>query len=145
MDLKTAIEHVSRRGPGMVEDRRVRLEVLERLASRLEGLRAATDECKSDCVKRIAAKSNVAWTAAVVDALGDSWQDESFTLKYAIGLEAMFETPDSGVYRADVQEPEVSARFCGRQHKGGVQNCQPTKRDAQQARDRDLDKRVRIE
>ena len=108
MDLKTAMEHVSRRGPGMLEDRRVRLEVLERLASRLEGLRAATDECKSDCVKRIAAKSNVAWTAAVVDALGDSWQDESFTLKYAIGLEAMFETPDSGVYRADVQEPEVS-------------------------------------
>jgi hypothetical protein len=58
----------------------------------------------------IAGKFNVAWVAVCVDALGEAWPDKALPLRYLIGFSILFDIPDSGVYKEDLQPAEISER-----------------------------------
>ena len=103
-DLQYAIDYIISRGSGIVQDRNARVARLTSIAASLSDLRAALDACKSDTAQAIASGFNVAWTAACVDALGDSWPDKDLPLKYIVGFEVVFDVADSGIYRK-VDEP----------------------------------------
>ena len=105
-DLILAIERVALRGKHVIDDRRVRMDVLRGIAARLEPLRAVIDACKSKEATEISAPFNVAWTAAIVDAL--QWPDTDLPVRYVKGFNVVFDIPDSGVFRADPQPAEIS-------------------------------------
>jgi hypothetical protein len=105
-DLKIAIEVVHRRGKKIVRDRQVRLQELSVLSGKLEPLRNRLDALKCATAKEIASDFNVAWTAAVVDAM--DWPDKDLALRYMIGFDVVFDIPDSGVFREEEQSESIS-------------------------------------
>ena len=105
-DLVLAIDYVARRGSKIRRDRRERMGVMRALAARLEPMRAALDACKSDEARAIAGPFNVAWTAAIVDAL--EWPDTDLPVRYVKGFNVVFDIPDSGVFRADDDPATIS-------------------------------------
>ena len=105
-DLKIAIDRVCERGNKIKTDRKARMKTLKRIASSLEPLRAALDECKSDGAKQVAAEFNVAWTACIIDAM--EWPDIQLPLRYVLGFDVVFDIQDSGVFKQDFQPAEFS-------------------------------------
>ena len=72
-DLTIAIDTVLRRGENIQRDRTQRLDALRTIAESLSDVRAALDACKSKEAVAISAPFNMAWTAAVIDAM--IWPD----------------------------------------------------------------------
>ena len=105
-DLVLAIERLLERREGIKADREQRLDVLRALAARLEPMRAKLDASKSEAAKLIAAPFNAAWTAAVIDAI--EWPDVELPLLYVRGFASIFDVPDSGVFREDLQPAEIA-------------------------------------
>ena len=68
-DLRIAIAQSVHRKSNIVRDQKERLAQLRQLTVRLEPLRASLDACKCDTAMQIASKFNVAWTAAIIDAM----------------------------------------------------------------------------
>jgi hypothetical protein len=104
-DLKLAIDVVSERGGLIANDRLQRLAELEQIADSLAPLRSLLDSHKSDCAKLIAASFNVAFTAAVIDAM--EWPDSELPLRYVKGFASIFDIADSGVFRPEHQPAEI--------------------------------------
>ena len=104
-DLVLAIDHVNRRGARIVADRAERLEALRAVAVTLEPLRGILDACKCVTAVQIAAPFNVAWTAAIIDAM--QWPDVELPLRYTQGFDVVFDVPDSGVFREERQPAEI--------------------------------------
>ena len=107
-DLKIAIDYVAKRGKKIRADRKKRLRVLSDLASKLTEMRHVLDEHKSDTAKDIAMPFNVAWTAAIIDAM--DWPDTDLPVRYVKGFDVVFDIPDSGVFRAELQPEEISRK-----------------------------------
>jgi hypothetical protein len=105
-DLKLAIGHVARAGSDIIKERRHRMRQLRTIAASLEPLRTVLDECKSKEASLIAERFNVAWAAALIDAM--EWPDIRMPLLYTIGFPVVFDIPDSGVFRADAQPAEIA-------------------------------------
>jgi hypothetical protein len=110
-DLKIAIEFVERRGKKIANDRKKRLHELGQMAAELEPLRAKLDGLKCQTAEEIASNFNIAWTAAVIDAM--EWPDTDLPLKYAVGFDVVFDIPDSGIFRKEEQPETISkSDFC---------------------------------
>ena len=107
-DLRIAIAQSVHRKSNIVRDRKERLAQLRQLTVRLEPLRASLDACKCDTAMQIASKFNVAWTAAIIDAM--QWPDTELPLRYVKGHQTVFNIRDSGVFRADEQPAELDAK-----------------------------------
>ena len=105
-DLKIAIDTVMRRGKKIRKDRTQRLDALRTIAESLSDMRATLDECKSKEAVAISAPFNVAWTAAVIDAM--MWPDVDIPVRYVKGFNVVFDIPDSGVFRSDPQQATIS-------------------------------------
>ena len=71
-------------------------------------MRAALDACKTKEATLIAAPFNVAWTAAVIDAM--MWPDIDLPLRYVKGFDVVFDVPDSGVFRQEFDPAEISKK-----------------------------------
>ena len=107
-DLRLAIDFVASRGAKIVKDRERRLEQLRACAADLSDMRAALDACKTKEATLIAAPFNVAWTAAVIDAM--MWPDIDLPLRYVKGFDVVFDVPDSGVFRQEFDPAEISKK-----------------------------------
>ena len=105
-DIKLAIQHIVARGKGIVEDRRKRMRLLEDIAESLEPMRRALDKHKCATAASIAADFNIAWTAAVIDAM--KWPDTALPVGYLQGFPVVFNIPDSGVFREDPMPATIS-------------------------------------
>lgn len=105
-DLTIAIDTITTRGEAIVPDRAKRMTELEAIADSLEAMRNDCDRYKSPTSRAIAARFNVAWTAAVIDALG--WPDKALAARYVDGFDVVFDIPDSGVFRAEDDPATIS-------------------------------------
>jgi len=105
-DLAAAIDYVWDTGPDIVQDRQERLLRLHAIASMLGPLREILDTAKSDCSKEIASDFNVAFTAALIDAM--QWPDVNLPVQYMTGFPVVFDIPDSGVFRSEDQPAAIS-------------------------------------
>ena len=107
-DLRLAIDYVAKRGKKIKADRKARLEELRRLAALLQEMRDVLDEHKCSTAKDIAPLFNIAWTAAVIDAL--EWPDTDLPVRYLKGFDVVFNIPDSGVFREELQPEEIDRK-----------------------------------
>jgi hypothetical protein len=105
-DLKIAIDKVATRGKKIIRDRERRLKELSVLAAMLVPLRRKLDSLKCESAREIASDFNVAWTAAIIDAM--DWPDKELPLKYMVGFEVVFDIPDSGIFRKEEQPATIS-------------------------------------
>jgi hypothetical protein len=69
-------------------------------------MRAACDALKCETAQRIAARFNVAWATAGIDAI--EWPDTQLPLRYILGYPVIFDIADTGVFRSDHQPAEIS-------------------------------------
>ena len=104
-DLKIAISYIAMRGKKIKADRKRRLAELRSIAALLDEMRKALDEHKCETAKEIAAPFNIAWTAAVIDAM--DWPDTDLPVRYLKGFDVVFDIPDSGVFRQELQPEEI--------------------------------------
>ena len=105
-DLKIAIEKIVKLGPKIRIARKMRIKELKIIASSLEPMRKALDGEKTDCAREIASDFNSAWAAAIIDAM--QWPDIDLPVRYIKGFDVIFNIPDSGVFRPDIQKAEIS-------------------------------------
>ena len=104
-DLQAAIEFISKNGSEVPRLREARLTELHAIADSLEPMRSALDKCKCETARSIAAPFNVAWSAAVIDAM--QWPDIDLPVRYVKGFDVIFDIPDSGVFRKELQPAEI--------------------------------------
>ena len=71
-------------------------------------MRRHLDAHKCKTAQEIAPRFNIAWTAAVTDAL--QWPDTDQPANYLKGFNVVFDVKDSGVFRPDEQPAEISKR-----------------------------------
>ena len=71
-------------------------------------MRSALDKHKCKAAQEIAGAFNVAWTAAVIDAM--DWPDTDLPVRYVKGFDVVFNIPDSGVFRKEPQPAEISRK-----------------------------------
>ena len=108
-DLMVAIEYISRRGSRIIRDRADRIRVIKKISASLEPMRAMLDFHKSQTAKDIALPFNVAFTAAVIDAM--QWPDVMLPVLYLKGFPVIGDIADSYVFRFDDdQHAETSMR-----------------------------------
>jgi hypothetical protein len=107
-DLKLAIDYITRRGRKIKRDRKERIERLRKCAAKLSSMRSALDKHKCKAAQEIAGAFNVAWTAAVIDAM--DWPDTDLPVRYVKGFDVVFNIPDSGVFRKEPQPAEISRK-----------------------------------
>jgi hypothetical protein len=105
-DLVAALDYVALRGEHIAHDRKERMARLRLIAAKLEPLRHELDRLKSTCSRLIAADFNIAWTAAVIDAM--RWPDVELPMRFATGFPVVFDIPDSGVFRASEQPASIT-------------------------------------
>ena len=104
-DLKIAIETITDLGPRIRKARAAKLAELAEIAAALEPLRSELNKHKSHTAAAIAKPFNVAFTAAIIDAM--KWPDVELPVRYLKGFPVIGDIPDSGVFRADVQPAET--------------------------------------
>ena len=104
-DLRIAIDYVHQRGKRIQGDRKRRLDQLRQIARSIEPLRRALDAHKCTTAQQIASSFNIAWTAAIIDAM--QWPDTELPVGYLNGFDVVFNIPDSGVFRAEVQPEQI--------------------------------------
>ena len=97
-DLKIALDIVVARGSKIAGDRKARMKRLRSIAATLEPMRHTIDSYKCTESKEISAQFNVAWAAAVVDAL--DWPDVELPARYIDGFDVVFDVSDSRVFIA---------------------------------------------
>ena len=69
-------------------------------------MRETIDSCKVVTAQLVASEFNAAWTALVVDAM--RWPDVDLPYRFVVGFPVVFDIPDSGVFKADLQPAEIS-------------------------------------
>ena len=107
-DLTIAIDAIVSMGESIVARREERLRELGSIAAALEPMREVLDGCKCESAQLIAPRFNVAWAALVTDVM--RWPDVLQPLKYVTGFNVVFDVPDSGVFRAELQPEEIPER-----------------------------------
>lgn len=105
-DLRAAIDFIVENGERVPALRDERIAKLRSIALTLEPMRTALDACKCEAAKSIAKPFNAAWTAAVIDAM--EWPDVDLPVRYIKGFDVVFDVPDSGVFRAELQPAEIT-------------------------------------
>ena len=105
LELTLALDAVSRRGHLIVADREQRLIVLRAIAARLEPLRSILNSHQCQEAKDIASTFNAAWTACTIDAR--RWPDKWLPYRYLKGFPTLFDIPDSGVFKEDLQLEQI--------------------------------------
>ena len=104
-DLKIALDIVVARGSKIAGDRKARMKRLRSIAATLEPMRHTIDSYKCTESKEISAQFNVAWAAAVVDAL--DWPDVELPARYIDGFDVVFDVSDSGVFIASDEPASI--------------------------------------
>ena len=139
-DLKIAISYIAKRGKKIKADRKRRLAELRSIAALLEPMRKVLDEHKCDTAKEIAAPFNIAWTAAVIDAM--DWPDIDLPARYLKGFDVVFSIPDSGVFRQELQPEEIDRKkFMEDNTRMTAKIAEEIERSARSGNEEDLERR----